>query len=210
MEAALAALIIMTAPDMPKKVYREETIEHLTDLVRYQTSHNVFVAYDAMYYQLYRGKEVRSHDSGQFDVLTSTSYAANDLHASSNSPTLLVCSSDEEEVVAGKKKKKKSAGNTSRTTLLRAPKLIQILITKLATLYTKISALAEIVRIQDSTILTLCNTAMNTLSVDDIQHLQIGAVELISTVRVYLFKGSRFGRTHLRPHFRELGTCQGA
>jgi hypothetical protein len=55
-------------------------------------------------------------------------------------------------------------------------------LTKLATLYTKIAKLAEIVRIQDSTILSLCNTAMNTLSVDDIQILQIGAVEVIGTV----------------------------
>ena len=69
----------------------------------------------------------------------------------------------------------------------RAPKLIQILISKLATLYTKISTLAEMVRIQDSTILTLCNTAMNTISVEDVQHLQIGAVELISTVRIFSF-----------------------
>jgi hypothetical protein len=60
-EAALAAMIIMTSPDMHKKVYREETIEHVVDLVRYQTTHNVFVAYDAMYYQMYRGKNGTVH-----------------------------------------------------------------------------------------------------------------------------------------------------
>ena len=45
---------------MNKKVHREETIDQIVELVRFHTTHNVFVAYDSFYYQSYRGNKGRN------------------------------------------------------------------------------------------------------------------------------------------------------
>ena len=48
-DAALLVLYIMTAPQMPKKVYMEEIIELIVSLTRYNLQHNIFPEYDPLY-----------------------------------------------------------------------------------------------------------------------------------------------------------------
>lgn len=48
-DAALLVLHIMTAPNMPKKVYMEEMIELIVSLIRYNLQHNIFPEYDPLY-----------------------------------------------------------------------------------------------------------------------------------------------------------------
>ncbi|XP_046458023.1 LOW QUALITY PROTEIN: nipped-B-like protein A [Daphnia pulex] len=48
-EAALAALHILTAPNMPKRAYLEEVIERIVQLARFQLQHSIYPAYDPVY-----------------------------------------------------------------------------------------------------------------------------------------------------------------
>ncbi len=48
-EAALAALHILTAQNMPKRAYLEEVIERIVQLARFQLQHSIYPAYDPVY-----------------------------------------------------------------------------------------------------------------------------------------------------------------
>ena len=48
-EAALAALHILTAPNMPKRTYLEDVIERIVQLARFQLQHSIYPAYDPVY-----------------------------------------------------------------------------------------------------------------------------------------------------------------
>ena len=54
LDAMTISLRIMGAADMPKEVYREESIDKLVDLMKHHMIHNVFVFVDASYYQIHR------------------------------------------------------------------------------------------------------------------------------------------------------------
>ena len=47
LEACMACLQILAAPNMPKQMYKEERIDKLVGFVRFQLLHNVLVFYDA-------------------------------------------------------------------------------------------------------------------------------------------------------------------
>lgn len=48
-EAALAALHILTAQNMPKRAYLEDVIERIVQLARFQLQHSIYPAYDPVY-----------------------------------------------------------------------------------------------------------------------------------------------------------------
>lgn len=50
----MACLQLLAAPGMPKQVYKEELIDRLVSLVRFQLLHNVLVFYDAALCQAQR------------------------------------------------------------------------------------------------------------------------------------------------------------
>ena len=54
LEACTACLQVLAAPGMPKQVYKEEMIDRLVGLVRFQLLHNVLVFYDAALCQAQR------------------------------------------------------------------------------------------------------------------------------------------------------------
>lgn len=47
LEACAACLHVLSAPNMPKQVYKEELIDKILALVKYHLLHNVLVYYDA-------------------------------------------------------------------------------------------------------------------------------------------------------------------
>ncbi|KAK3289016.1 hypothetical protein CYMTET_3531 [Cymbomonas tetramitiformis] len=156
-EAAGANLSIMTAADMSRKVYKEESIQKLVHLANYHTTHNVFVAHDAYYRQLYRSNDDKCEDL-----------------------------EDEEFTGSGKKKKRRKSSNTSKGQSNRASsKPLQTLMCKLSLLYGKLGKLLQILKVQDSCVMDLSNTALLILTVEDIQHLQLGAVDILSTIFVH-------------------------
>jgi len=48
-EAALAALHILTSQNMPKRAYLEDVIERIVQLARFQLQHSIYPAYDPVY-----------------------------------------------------------------------------------------------------------------------------------------------------------------
>ena len=54
LEACMACLQVLAAPGMPKQVYKEELIDRLVGLVRFQLLHNVLVFHDAALCQAHR------------------------------------------------------------------------------------------------------------------------------------------------------------
>ena len=63
----------MGAADMPKEVYREESIDKLVDLMKHHMIHNVFVFVDASYYQIHRDLQSapESPEIGHQEVISS-------------------------------------------------------------------------------------------------------------------------------------------
>lgn len=70
-EAALAALHILTAPNMPKRAYLEDVIERIVQLARFQLQHSVYPAYDPVY----RTEKKDSISSGIFKFSYLPSYS---------------------------------------------------------------------------------------------------------------------------------------
>jgi cohesin loading factor subunit SCC2 len=56
MDAALTAVYIMTAPDMPKQVYLEDVIERVIMFGRFQLQNTVYPEFDPVYRICPKGK----------------------------------------------------------------------------------------------------------------------------------------------------------
>lgn len=54
LEACTACLQVLAAPGMPKQVYKEEIIDRLVGIVRFQLLHNVLVFHDSALCQAQR------------------------------------------------------------------------------------------------------------------------------------------------------------
>ncbi|XP_057817132.2 sister chromatid cohesion protein SCC2 isoform X2 [Cryptomeria japonica] len=55
LEAVQLSLTIMTHPNMPKQVYKEEIIDKIVDYSRQQIVQSVFIAYDPSYWMIHKG-----------------------------------------------------------------------------------------------------------------------------------------------------------
>ena len=65
-EAALGALHILTAPNMPKRAYIEDVIERIVQLARFQLQHSIYPAYDPVY-RTESKKDISSSGNFLFD-----------------------------------------------------------------------------------------------------------------------------------------------
>ena len=48
-EASLVALNVLTAPQMPKRVYLEEVMDRIIRLIKFQLQNTIFPEYDPIY-----------------------------------------------------------------------------------------------------------------------------------------------------------------
>lgn len=62
-EAALAALHILTSPNMPKRTYLEDVIERIVQLARFQLQNSIYPAYDP----IHRTEKKDSINTGKFN-----------------------------------------------------------------------------------------------------------------------------------------------
>ena len=62
----MACLQVLAAPGMPKQVYKEEVIDCLAGLVRFQLLHNVLVFHDSALCQAQRPELLNPGDTGAF------------------------------------------------------------------------------------------------------------------------------------------------
>ena len=63
LEACMACLQILAAPNMPKQMYKEELIDKLVGFVRFQLLHNVLVFFDAALCQASRPELLKAGET---------------------------------------------------------------------------------------------------------------------------------------------------
>ena len=73
-EAALAALHILTAPNMPKRAYLEDVIERIVQLARFQLQHSIYPAYDPVYRTESKREVTTAGESFQFQFQSSVQF----------------------------------------------------------------------------------------------------------------------------------------
>ncbi|CAN6170545.1 unnamed protein product [Urochloa humidicola] len=155
LESLHAALAIMTHHDMPKQLYREELVERIIDFSRRQIT-------DCM--------------AASNPTFRATHKPANVAHDDDD---------DEEDVENGPvSKKRRTATNLSmrKSSSNRVSASIYSAVQKLCLILGFLKELLTTVRLSDSCILQLAKTCFTTFLVDNMQLLQLKAIEVICTV----------------------------
>eukprot|EP00899_Mesostigma_viride_P002145 jgi/Mesvir1/11931/Mv00267-RA.1 len=173
LEASHILLQILATPGMPKQLYAEEMIDKVMDILRFHLVQNVFVAYDATYWQIHRG----GHDDGEAE------HEQDGDEGDDTKPP----SSTKGSKSAKKKGKGGAVGLTpgKRFTGTK-PAVSANVMNKLCTLLGVVGSLLEATRLNDATVLKLVNTATATLGVDGLPVMQMKAISVLRTVfRLY-------------------------
>ncbi|XP_068654009.1 sister chromatid cohesion protein SCC2 isoform X2 [Aristolochia californica] len=154
LESIHAALTIMTHHDMPKQLYKEEMIERILDCSRHHIMETMF-ACDPSYRALHKPRETGASDGEEDDAEVGSS---------------------------GKRRRsfrsvrpRKSIGN-------KVSAAIYSVLQKLCTILGLLKDLLSIEKLPDSCILQLVKTSFTTFMVDNIQILQLKAINLICGV----------------------------
>ncbi|KAH7414591.1 hypothetical protein KP509_14G000800 [Ceratopteris richardii] len=153
LEAAQSSLIIMTHPGMPKQVYKEEVIDRIVEFSRYQLLHSVFTMYDPLYRKLHKGVDVE--DDIEDDEM------------------------DEDGASTTKKGRRKTkVQRIRRPTSNKISGPITNVLQKLCSILALIKDLLGIERLMDSSVLQLMKTVLAIFSVENLQLLQLKAIEV--------------------------------
>uniref|UniRef100_A0A453BQD5 Sister chromatid cohesion protein n=1 Tax=Aegilops tauschii subsp. strangulata TaxID=200361 RepID=A0A453BQD5_AEGTS len=156
LESIHAALAIMTNPDMPKQLYREELIERIIDFSRHQIM-DCMAASNPTFRALYKpaGNVTNDGDEDEDDM--------------ENGPA---------------SKKRRTASNLSarKSSANKVSASIYSAVQKLCLILGFLKELLTTVRLSDSCILQLAKTCFTTFLVDNMQLLQLKAIGVICMV----------------------------
>ncbi|KAI3869223.1 hypothetical protein MKX03_021449 [Papaver bracteatum] len=157
LESIHAALAVMTHPDMPKQLYKEEVIERVLDFSRHQIMESM-CACDPSYRALHKPNENGPYDGEE----------------------------DEEDDVEFGSPNKKRRGSKSvkarRPTGNKVAAAVNAVLQKLCTILGFLRDLLSIERLPDSCIPQLIKTSFSTFLVDNCQLLLLKAIGLICGV----------------------------
>ncbi|KAI3938536.1 hypothetical protein MKX01_030829 [Papaver californicum] len=157
LESIHAALAVMTHPDMPKQLYKEEVIERVLDFSRHQIMESM-CACDPSYRALHKPNENGFYDGEE----------------------------DEDDDVEFGSPNKKRRGSRSvkarKPTGNKVAAAVNTVLQKLCTILGFLRDLLSIERLPDSCILQLIKTSFSTFLVDNCQLLQLKAIGLICGV----------------------------
>ncbi|GAB2299288.1 hypothetical protein Dimus_033359 [Dionaea muscipula] len=165
LESIHASLAVMAHDDMPKQLYKEETIERILEFTRRQIM-DVMSASDSSYRALHRPCESRVADGEEEEE-------AEPYHGSSS-----------------RKRRNFRSVKVRKTAVNRVSASVNSLFQKLCTILGILKDLLLIERLPDSCIMQLIKTSLSTLLVDNIQLLQLKAISLISVI-FYLYAEHR-------------------
>ncbi|XP_047314760.1 sister chromatid cohesion protein SCC2 [Impatiens glandulifera] len=157
LESIHAALLIMTHTDMPKQLYKEETIERILEFSKRQMG-DVMLASDPAYHALHRPSENGVLEAEEDD------------------------DDDAEFGSASKRRRSIKGGKLKRSAANKASAAVNTILQKLCTIYGLLKELLMVERLSDSCILQLVKTCFTTFFVDNIQLLQLKALSLISGI----------------------------
>lgn len=157
LESIHAALAVMAYNNMPKQLYKEEIIERILEFSRRQVM-DIMSAYDPSYRALHRPSD-------------------NGVAEGEDDPD-----ADVEFGSASKKRRTTKSVKVKRTMANRISAAVNTVFQKLCTILGFLKDLLLIERLPDSCILQLVKTSLSTLLVDNIQLLQMKAMNLISGI----------------------------
>ncbi|KAJ7532193.1 hypothetical protein O6H91_14G075900 [Diphasiastrum complanatum] len=158
LEAVQVALTVMTAPTMPKQMYKEEMIDRIVEVTRYQINHSVFAAYDALYRQLHKNVGGDAEDEEDEEDF-------------------------EHEIDSSKKGKRKSKPvKAKKVSTIKTSSATANVFHKLCSILALLKDLLSVERLLDSTLLQLTRTILASFGIDNIQLLQLKATGVACTV----------------------------
>lgn len=159
LDAVCTSLQILGGDDMPKKVYREESIDKMVAFIEYHMVHNVFVFVSAEHYTIHRGLREENGD-GEDD--------------SHKTP---VQSSKRRKSAASSSKRNSIGTATPRRAVM--PRVVKTINDMISGALTLLANLLFITGLPDATVLQITNLGISTLLVDDLDLIQAKAVEMV-------------------------------
>lgn len=158
LEAAQLSLTVMTQPNMPKQVYKEEFIDKIIEFTRHQIVQSVLTAYDPSYRIIHRGGATED-DFGNEEE------------------------NDETDNKVGKKGRRRSKGlAVKRAAIAKVSTVASHVLYKLCSILASLKNLLSIQRLSDSSVLQLIKTNLAMFAVEDIQLLQLKAIGVTCAV----------------------------
>ncbi|KAK3005952.1 hypothetical protein RJ639_017655 [Escallonia herrerae] len=157
LEAIHAALGVMAYNGMPKQLYKEEVIERILDFSRHQI----------------------------MDIMSACDPAYRALHKPSENGVLEGEDDEEDDAEFGSASRKRRPSRSIKVKKSAANKVsaaVNTIFQKLCTILGVVKDLLSIERLSDSCILQLLRTSFTTFLVDNIQLLQLKAINLISGI----------------------------
>jgi len=152
------SLLILGADNMPKEVYRAESIDQMVDLIKYHMIHNVFVFFDASYHQIHRGaKEARLDEDNHHQKI----------HVQINKRRKSTASSKRRNIDSATKKS-------------TVPKVIQSVHAMLSGMLTQLAKIIFLVSLPNATVLQMINIGISALVVEDIDLIQVKGVDVVA------------------------------
>ncbi|KAJ4812552.1 Nipped-B-like protein [Rhynchospora pubera] len=152
LEATHAALLILTHPDMPKQIYREEMIERIIDTSRHQI--NICIgAFNPQHRNLNKATENMDgyeDEDDDFDIDGS----------------------------ASKKRRTNRSGGARKSYGSRVSQAVHSLLQKLCLILGFLKDLLPVIRLSDSCVMQLVRTSFSTFLVDNVQLLQLKSIDL--------------------------------
>lgn len=154
-EALGAYFVILSCADMPKQIYREEAIDSMVEVMRTHLIQNYFVFYDASLWNVHRIGIDGDGAADEGGATTSTKKSSS--------------------------MKPKAPATTSRSQD-SGIKIANALGAKLGVCLSRLSSLIGILTLPDATVLLLTTLAFSAFSIENINFVQIKAVELVVSV----------------------------
>ena len=168
LDAVSVTLTILCAKDMPKEVYREESIDAIVGFVKFQLTRNVFVFHDASYYQIHRGeRETFDPDTAGGDE-NNTPVKKGKKGSSSRSAG-----------TPGKRGKGSTGGAGGKTRVDQIPRAVKRINDLLSGVLTQLAHLLFTIHLPDATVLQLTSLAVSALTVDGVDLTQAKAVDVV-------------------------------
>ncbi|XP_058080840.1 sister chromatid cohesion protein SCC2 isoform X2 [Magnolia sinica] len=157
LESTHASLAIMTHHDMPKQLYKEEIIERILDFSRHQIMESM-LACDPSYRALHKPRENDIFDGDEDEEF------------------------DADVGPVGKRRRNFRSVKMKKSTGNKVTAAVYAIVQKLCTILGFMKDLLSIERLSDSCILQLVKTSFATFLADNIQLLQLKAINLICGV----------------------------
>jgi len=167
-EAIGSYFVILSATEMPKEIYREEGIDQMIEYIRKHLVRNVFVFYDAGLWNVHRGsqdEDMQQNEESDGDRLRVNS-------GKKKTPTSRAKSTSSFAQPSTALKSTRGAGQ----------KVAKMIGAKMGVIFSHLANLISLLALPDATVLQLTSLAFSSFEIEDIDFIQLKAVELVTSI----------------------------